>query len=101
MGLLLGDPERNKESEIAQLCPTLCNPMDCSLQTPSSMGFARQEYWSGLPFPSPRDLSDPGFKPASPTLQAASLPSEPPGKPGRPRGLWEIDSSLKGYVDSF
>ena len=40
-----------------------------------------QEYWSGLPFPSPRDLPDPGIEPRSPTLQADSLPSEPPGKP--------------------
>ena len=41
------------ESEVAQLCPTLCDPMDCSLQTSPSMGFSRQEYWSGLPLPSP------------------------------------------------
>ena len=46
-----------------------------------SMGFSRQEHWSGLPFPSPGDLSDPGIEPGSSTLQADSLPSEPPGKP--------------------
>ena len=46
-----------------------------------SMGFSRQEYWSGLPFPSPGDLSDPGIEPESPALQANSLLSEPPGKP--------------------
>ena len=45
-----------------------------------SMEFSRQEYWSGLPFPSPGDLSDSGIKPVSPALQADSLPSEPPGK---------------------
>ena len=45
------------------------------------MGFSRQEYWSGLPFPSPGDLPDPGIEPGSPALQADSLPSEPPGKP--------------------
>ena len=45
------------------------------------MGLSRQEYWSGLPFPSPEDLPDPGFKPRSLTLQVDSLPSEPPGKP--------------------
>ena len=44
------------------------------------MGFSRQEYWSGLPFPSPGDLPDPGIEPRSPTLQADALPSEPPGK---------------------
>ena len=49
-------------------------------QAPLSMEFSRQEYWSGLPFPSPRDLPDPGIKPGSSTLQADVLPSEPPGK---------------------
>ena len=51
-------------------------------QAPPSMGFSRQEYWSGLLFPSPGDLSDPGIEPRSPTLQADSLPTEPPGKLG-------------------
>ena len=45
------------------------------------MGFSRQEYWSGLPFPPPEDLPDPGTKPRSPALQADFLPSDPPGKP--------------------
>ena len=45
------------------------------------MGFSRQEYWSGLPFPSPGDLPDPGIKPKSPAFQADALTSEPPGKP--------------------
>ena len=45
------------------------------------MGFARQECWSGLPFPSPGDLPDPGIEPRPPTLQADTLPYEPPGKP--------------------
>ena len=49
-------------------------------QAPLSMGFSRQEYWSGLPFPSPEDLPNPGIKPGSPTLQADALPSEPPGR---------------------
>ena len=43
--------------------------------------FSRQEYWGGLPFPSPGDLPDSGIKPMSPTLQVGALPSEPPGKP--------------------
>ena len=43
------------------------------------MGFSRQEYWSGLPFPSPGDLPDPGIEPQSPTLEADALTSEPPG----------------------
>ena len=49
------------------------------------MEFSRQEYWSGLPFPSPGDLPDPGIKPRSPILQADSLPSELPGKPMQDR----------------
>ena len=49
-------------------------------QAPPSMGFSRQEYWSGWPFPSPGDLPDPGTEPESPALQAHALPSEPPGK---------------------
>ena len=47
---------------------------------PLSLGFSRQEYWSGLPFPSPGDLPNPGMEPRSPTLQEDSLPTEPPGK---------------------
>ena len=47
------------------------------------MGFPTQEYWNGMPFPSPEDLPDTGIKPRSPTLQADSLPSEPPGEPTR------------------
>ena len=50
-------------------------------QVPPSLGFSRQEHWSGLPFPSPGDLPGPGIKPRSPSLQADSLPAEPPGKP--------------------
>ena len=46
-----------------QWCPTLCDPMDCSCQSPLSMGFSRQEYWSGLSCPPPGDLPDPGIKP--------------------------------------
>ena len=55
--------------------------MDCSPPGPLSMGFSRQEYCSGLPYPSPGDLPDPEIEPRSPALQANSLPSEPPGKP--------------------
>ena len=47
-------------------------------QAPPSLGFSRQEYWSGLPFPSPEDLPDPGIEPGSPALQVDSLPSESP-----------------------
>ena len=57
-----------EEGEVAQLCPTLCDPMDCAHQAPPSMGFSRQEYWSGSPFPSPGDLPNPGIKHGSPAL---------------------------------
>ena len=64
---------------VTQLCPILCDPMDCvDCQASLSMEFSRQEYWSGLPFPSPGDLPNPGIKPGSPVLQAGSLLSEPP-----------------------
>ena len=56
-------------------------PWTIAYQAPPSMGFSRQEYWSGLPLPSPGDLPDPGIEPGSPTFQADALTSEPPGKP--------------------
>ena len=56
-------------------------PWTVAHQAPLSMGFSRQEYWGGLPFPSPEDLPDPGIEPRSPALQADALTSEPPGKP--------------------
>ena len=65
---------------VAQFCPTLCDPLDCSLSAPLSMGFSRQEHWSGLPFPSPGDLPDPGIKPSAPTLAGGFFTTEPPGK---------------------
>ena len=75
-GLTLGG------SEVAQSCPTLCDPTDyIAYQAPPSMGFSRQEYWSGLRFPSPGDLPNPGTELRSSTLQEDSLPSEPREKP--------------------
>ena len=77
-------------------------PWTVAYQAPPSMEISRQEYWSGLPFPSPGDLPDPGIEPRSPTLQADALPSEPPGKPiqgvlslkqhylGNIFGLWQV-----------
>ena len=56
-------------------------PWTVAYQAPQSVEFSRQEYWSGLPFPSSGDLPNPGIEPGSPTLQADTLPSEPPGKP--------------------
>ena len=58
---------------VSQLCLTR--------QSPLFMGLSKQEYWSGLPFPSPGDLPDPGIEPRSPELQVDTLLSESPGKP--------------------
>ena len=60
---------------------SLRDSMTVARQAPLSMELSRKEYWSGLPFPSPGDLLDPGIKPGSPALQADSLPSEQPRKP--------------------
>ena len=60
-------------------------PWTVAHQTPPSMGFSRQEYWSGLPLPSPGDLPDPGIEPRSPALQADALTSEPLLIPGNKR----------------
>ena len=65
----------------AQSSLTLCDPTACSPPGSSVHQFFRQEYWSGLSFPSPGDLPDPEIKPGSPALWAYSLPSEASGKP--------------------
>ena len=62
-------------------------PQTVAHQAPLFMGFSNQEYWSGLPFPSPGDLPNPGIKPRSPALRADALTSEPPGKPEELRAL--------------
>ena len=64
---------------VAKSYPTLRKSIDSTCQV-LSMQFPRQEYWSGLPFPSPRDLTDPGIKPASSALAGGFFPAEPPGK---------------------
>ena len=59
-----------KKVSVSLSCPTLCDHMDCSPPGSSVHGFSGQEYWSGLPFPSPRDLPNPGTEPRSPVLEA-------------------------------
>ena len=61
---------------VAKSCPTLVTPWTVALQAPLSVGFSREDYSSGLPFPSPGDLPDPGIEPGSPALQADSLPTK-------------------------
>ena len=70
-----------KESEVAQLYLTLCEPMGYSLPVSSIHGFSRQDYWNGLPVPFPGDLPNPGIELGFPALPGDSLPSEPPGNP--------------------
>ena len=74
---------KKSESEVTQSCPTLCNPM--------TMGFSRQEDWSGLPFPSPEDHPDTGTEPRSPTLQADTLLSEPPPSNTQEVAEWDMN----------
>ena len=66
---------------VAKLCPTLATLWTVARQAPLSMGFSRQEHWSGLPFPSPGDLSDPGTEPAFPALAGGFFTAQAPGKP--------------------
>ena len=77
---LLEDKERKKVNSLScvRFFATLWT---VAYQAPLSMGFSRQEYWSGMPFPSPGGLPDPGIEPRSPELEADTLTSEPPGKP--------------------
>ena len=74
---------KGSESEVTQSCPTLWDPWTIARQAPPSMGFSRQEYWSGLPFPSPGDLPDPGMElvsPVAPALAGRFFTTEPPGR---------------------
>ena len=72
-----------KGSEVKSLSRVrlFATPWTVAYQASPSVGFSRQEYWSGLPFPFPGDLPNPGIEPRSPALQTDALPSEPPGKP--------------------
>ena len=78
-------------------------PSTAAHQAPPSMGFSRQEYWSRLPFPSQGDLPNPGVEPRSPTLEADTLTSEPPGKPAqrlkRLPPMWETQVRSLGRED--
>ena len=71
-------------------------PRTVARQAPLSVGFSRQEYWSGLPVPSPEDLPDPGIKPRSPALQADSLPSELQGRSQKRKSMsgWVADQEI-------
>ena len=84
---------------VTQSCLTLCDLMDCSPSGPSLFTeFSRQEYWNGLPFPSPGHLPNPGIKPRSPTWKAQSLPTEPPGKPYTKVGMHKLLMLLLSHL---
>ena len=87
---------------VAQLCSTLCDPMGCSLQAPLSLKFSRQEYWSGLPFLSPRDFPDPRIKPVSPAL-VGFFTIKPPGNSQLTviRGWQALKLSLRSFIKLF
>ena len=83
-------------------------PWTVAYQAPPSMGFSRQEYWSGLPFPSPGDLPDPGTEPWSPALRADTLTSEPQGNQGRATHIsvhyhlhWENSHDITDFHSQF
>ena len=80
----------SEKVELLSRVRLLVTPWTLAHQAPPSMGFSRQEYWNGLPFPSPGDLCNPGIEPRSPALQAGALTSEPPEKP-----MTNLDSILK------
>ena len=80
---------------LSHVC-LFATPWNVARQAPLSMGFPRQEYWSGLPFPPPGDLPNPGIEPsslASPALADKFFTTEPPGKPILP---YQIYPNLKG-----
>ena len=78
-GVLTTRPPRKKVKSLSRV-RLFATPWTVAHQAPLSMGFSRQEYWSGLPFPSPGDLPDPGFESRSPPLRADALTSEPAGQ---------------------
>ena len=73
--------KERKKMKLLNRVRLFAAPWTVAYQAPPSIEFSRQEYWSGLPFPSPGDLPNPGIEPGSPALQADTLSSEPPGKP--------------------
>ena len=75
------DQWKRKKVKLLSHVRLFVTPWTVAYQASPSMGFSRQGYWSGLLFPSPGDLPDPGIEPRFPSLQADALPSEPPGKP--------------------
>ena len=87
--------QSEKKVKLLSHVRLFATPWTVAYQASQSMGFSRQEYWSGLPLPSPGDLPDPGIKPRSPSLQADALLSEPPGKP---KYMQRTSREMPGWV---
>ena len=100
VALLWDFPGKNTRKWKWSRVGLFATPWTIAYQAPPSMGFSRQEYWSGLPFPSPGDLPTPGIEPGSPALQTDALLSEPPGK-GCQYLLQEIFLDLQGSNQCF
>ena len=83
LGCAQQDPICSANVKLLSCVRLFETPWTVAYQAPLSMGFSRQEYWSGLPFPSPGVLPDPGIETGSPALQADALLSESPGKPSK------------------
>ena len=79
-----------------QSCLTLCDPMDCSCEAPLSMGFSRQEYWSGVPFLPPGSLPNPGTEPTTPVSPALQVDSSPLSHQGSPRSQKSLRGRMHG-----
>ena len=88
--------------KVKSLSPVrlFATPCTVTYQAPQSMGFSRQEYWSGLPFPSPGDLPNPGIEPGSPALQTDALPSKSHGKPDWLGSIDTVSQSVSSVAQS-
>ena len=96
--LLINQKVKAKSLSHVQL---FAAPWTVAHQAPPSMGFSGQEHWSGLPFPSPGDLPDPGIEPRSPALQADALTSEPPGKPLQQGAVDKMVDLWNSFVETL
>ena len=82
---------------VAQLCPTLCDPQTIACQALLYTGFSRQEYWSGLPFPSPGDLPTPGMEPKSPASKVVLYCLSHQGR----RLIWDCKNQLLNFQEFY
>ena len=103
---MVPDPEAASWAPLSAVCQhcrvrLFVTPWTVAYEAPPSMGFSRQEYWSGLPFPSPGDLPHPGIEPWSSALQADALPSKPPGKAFQVPSAVFHDSLLRRSQPTF